>query len=78
MSEKDRLSRAKRDFITNPYFEVMLGLLQEVGEKEMVSMRAAAREGDLGKIQYHTGIVDGVERAVLRMANEQVPENNAE
>jgi hypothetical protein len=76
MSEKDRISRAKRDFITNPYFEVMLGLLQEVAEKEMVSMRAAAREGDLGKIQYHTGIVDGVERAVLRMDNEREPESN--
>lgn len=76
MSEKDRLSRAKRDFITNPYFEVMLAELRKVGDKELASMRAAAREGDLGKIQYHTGIVDGVERAVLRMANERESENN--
>tara|TARA_R110000823_G_scaffold1526_3_gene5893 strand:+ start:744 stop:989 length:246 start_codon:yes stop_codon:yes gene_type:complete len=78
---EDKLSRSRRDFFTNPYFEVMMGLLRIQAEKEVVGLRSAAREGEGGKIQYHTGITDGIDRAILRMSNEKkdaLGENNAQ
>jgi len=71
MSEQDRLSRAKRDFFTNPYFNVFVNVMREVAVKEVEGLRAAARAGDLGKIQYHTGLTDGIDRVITRLQNEQ-------
>ena len=42
----------------------------EMEQKEVVSVRGAGQGGDISKVNYHTGIAEGVRRAILRLENE--------
>ena len=60
-------ARSKRDLVTNSSYET---LMVEVGEMiftETERLKLDSRESDLGKIQFQSGIVEGVERALKRM-----------
>ena len=68
--QQDRNLRYQRDFFTNPTFDEVIVLLREMEQKEVVSVRGAGQGGDISKVNYHTGIAEGVRRAILRLENE--------
>ena len=68
--QQDRNLRYQRDFFTNPTFDEVIALLREMEQKEVVSVRGAGQGGDISKVNYHTGIAEGVRRAILRLENE--------
>ena len=62
--------RHKIDFFTNPAFSEMLQVLFEIEQREVAAMRGAGQGGDVSKVNYHTGIAEGVLRARKRMESE--------
>jgi hypothetical protein len=64
-----KIPRYRLDFITNPAFAEVLALLQEVERKEEIALRSVSRTGELSRINQQNGVVDGVERARLRLEN---------
>lgn len=70
MSDVSRV-RARRDFFTNPTFAVLMRALHEMREKEMVGLRSAGRGESITEVNYHAGIVEGIERVIERIENER-------
>ena len=63
------LPRYKHDFVTNPGFSEALELLREMADKETVLLKTSSRDQNISRINTQVGIVDGIERSILRLEN---------
>ena len=61
--------RYRRDFVTNPSFEETILLLEEMRRRETENLKTASRQGELARINTQVGVVDGIERVMLRLQN---------
>ena len=61
--------RSKRDLVTNVAYEDLMGEVVEMIRCEMERLAIDSQEGDLGKIQFQSGLVEGGKRALARMKN---------
>lgn len=61
--------RYRRDFVTNPSFNEALELLRDMVRKETLLLKTASRDQNIARINTQVGVVDGIERAMLRLEN---------
>ena len=61
--------RYRRDFVTNPTFSEVLRLLEEMQRKETETLKTASRTGEMARINTQVGVVDGIERVMVRLHN---------
>ena len=64
-------NKARRDLVTNPAWFEMLGKLKEVERREIAGLQAVATGAELAGINTQAGIVQGVQRCLLRLDNFQ-------
>jgi len=64
-------NKARRDLVTNPAWFEMVAALREVQRKEAMGLHQVATGGELARINTQAGIVQGVERCLLRLDNFQ-------
>ena len=64
-------NKARRDLVTNPAWDEMMAVLQEMQRKESAGLHAVARGAELANINTQAGIVEGVSRCLYRLVNFQ-------
>jgi hypothetical protein len=62
-------AREQKDFITNPAWNDLVAAADEMIRKENASLRGFSREGNITKINVQAGVIEGIERWRLRLAN---------
>ena len=64
-------NRARRDLVTNQAWFEMIEAVRGVLRKETVNLHSIATSQDLAGINTQAGVVQGVERCLLRLTNFQ-------
>ena len=69
MNDPHRATRFAQDFVTNPCWADLLTALREMERKEQVTLQALARGGEIAKINHQGGVIDGLQRTIMRLEN---------
>ena len=60
--------RSRRDLVTNSAYDTLMGEMAEMAFTETERLKLDSRGPDQAQTNYQSGIVEGVQRALKRMA----------
>lgn len=64
-----QLIRYRRDFYSNPVFGELMEALVDQQRKELISLKGASKGQDLSQVNFHAGVVEGIERQLALIEN---------
>lgn len=65
--EVDPGTRSRRDLVTNPAYTELKLIVKEIERRESGNAISVAQGGDLHKANVQAGIVEGVQRVLIRL-----------
>lgn len=60
-------TRARRDLVTNPAYTELKLIIREIEKRESDNAISVAQGGDLHKANVQAGIVEGIQRVLIRL-----------
>jgi|6_EtaG_2_1085325.scaffolds.fasta_scaffold07533_8 hypothetical protein len=62
-------TRSRRDLVTNPAFGDLLSEMDQMIQQETATLTNDAKDTDIGRVNYQAGVLEGIRRAQVRLAN---------